>query len=250
VRLRPRNWIDTLEDLVPIGGAKTRGRSERASGGADERSPRAPERPTNAAASAWLGEDEAPVPFDAAASAGSDFWGERAASVQDAVRAPVERRPTRPRAAAARRSLAQLDLRLPAPRVAAATLGVILAVLVAFAASAALTGATGARPARSHTRDSAPTVSASQIAQVAKALTPEAIPPLAGSRTHKPKLAKHHAPPVHAAAAVHHAAQTSAAPASSTPAPATATTSAPLPARSAGPSGPISLLGPGTSPSG
>jgi hypothetical protein len=115
VHLRPRQWLDTEEDLVPIGW----GPAESGSDGPASRpdlapppgrngtaraagAPSLPDAPGHA--STWLGAGEETVPIarDPAQTPGgssssgteswaaADFWGEDAASVHDALEAPVQ----------------------------------------------------------------------------------------------------------------------------------------------------------------
>lgn len=109
VRLRPRPWLDSEAELVPIGG-----RAERPGSGPESAAPRAtrvesgaertepgpavsvdrddvtasPDDPGHA--SSWLGAGEQTVPFGPAPSAraAADFWGEDAADLHDAIEAP------------------------------------------------------------------------------------------------------------------------------------------------------------------
>jgi len=222
--------------------------------------------------------------------AASDFWGEGAAQVQDAVRAPVptqgpeippapqrERqrlRPARPRwpswahvpsAPRARSALAQrASVRLTA-RSGAALAAASLAVLAAFVTSAVLSGVSTARPARNAGAESHASAgkfidSGNQVAHVLKMLTPAEIPPLVPARRHAGNRTKRHLPtgrsrdvynpssrgitrtPMQAPTYAVESAQPSFTRAVSH--------SSPAPSRPAGPSGPVSLIGAGTSPSG
>jgi hypothetical protein len=117
VQLRPRQWLDAEEELVPIGGASAEGAPSESeptpprngNGSAPATvDPTAPDEPGHA--STWLGAGEetipiAPSPATAAPAdhespsagteswAAADFWGEDAASVHDAVEAPVQEAP-------------------------------------------------------------------------------------------------------------------------------------------------------------
>jgi hypothetical protein len=239
-----------------------------------------------AATDGHLGEEGVAQPPVASATwAASDFWGEDAAHVQDALHAPVqasgaearperERQPDPPRPSKARRlswppiaralrahapSWRRASVGCPRPAVAAALAGSVAAVLIAFTVSVALSGASGARPARNTpAATGAHNVSfadpGKQLNRLVAMLAPTRIPPLAQRRRgHAAKsasakrrvaMAQPRTSRVHAVSPSHAQA------ASPSPAATSASSNAPPPSKPAGPSGAVSLLGAGTSPSG
>jgi hypothetical protein len=106
VQLRPRQWLDAEEELVPIDGTSTESRDERTASSPRPASPAenvdgGPSAPDERGhASTWLGAGEETVPIgrepareatesNSGTWAASDFWGEDAALVQDALEVPA-----------------------------------------------------------------------------------------------------------------------------------------------------------------
>jgi hypothetical protein len=262
IRLRPRQWLDTVEDLVPIGRAPADPKLSRLA-------PSAVEPP----AAPW---------------AASDFWGEDAAHLQDALHAPLPERgsdtrpaddPPRPDPPTPPDSPPSVSVRgrVPgetdhrhrlawkrpasarlAPALSAMAIVASAAVLIAIMASSALDGAAAARRAQkgraaSHARSVRLIAPANEVRKLVGMMAPAKIPPLAGrpARATKAKSSKPRA-------AVGHATGTDASTAPSTYAAHTTQSrppirvihSPPVLASPAGPSGRVSLLGAGTTPSG
>ena len=259
VHLRPRQWLETVEDLVPIGrepGVREPGAREPVGDDLRGRSGAEPQ------AASW---------------AASDFWGEDAANVQDALDAPVpalglekaaapavvkpeQPRPSRPLSRVqpplAPRARAQLkrfasSVRLPRPAVVLA-LAASLAVLVAIMTSSALGGAAGRSAPKTRAASRAHTARftdpGKQVNKDVEMLASARIPPLAQPRvrTAKAKSAKRHAA---AAQSASYSASPTYAHSASTSGATSEIRSSPPPARP-GPTGIVSLVGAGTSPSG
>jgi hypothetical protein len=221
----------------------------------------------------------------AASWAASDFWGEDAANVQDALDAPVPalglekaaapavqpenapapavqpeqprpsrplsrvQPPTAPRALAVSKRFA--SLRLPRP-VALLALAASLAVLVAIMTSSALGGAAARSAPKTRAASRAHTARftdpGKQVNKDVEMLASARIPPLAQPRvrTAKAKSAKRHAA---AAQSASYSASPTYAHSASTSGATSEIRSSPPPARP-GPTGIVSLVGAGTSPSG
>ncbi|HWF51566.1 MAG TPA: hypothetical protein VG294_13085 [Solirubrobacteraceae bacterium] len=251
VRLRPRQWLESEDELIPIGGTS----------------------PEPSSGTRLKSDPPTPAQADASDSAtywaASDFWGEDAAHVHDAVEAPTPP----PRASgvspieAARPPAARRFPRVPA----LAAIAIATAAITAIAINA-LGSAPGARlsPASSvHANAPARSTSAASAAKSATTAAARRRLTAAASRhrrTQRPHLRvrsrfpraharpapsrhQHRGTAAPATTVVHYvtAAPTSP-PASSAYQPAHATSAnTPSPA---GPTGPASLIGPGTSSSG
>ncbi|MDQ6778567.1 MAG: hypothetical protein M3071_20620, partial [Actinomycetota bacterium] len=168
VHLRPRQWLESEDELVPIGGAKADSSADGAPAGRAPAASIAPDKPGHA--STWLGAGEETVPIarepapqadtasdiaDSARSptpswAASDFWGEDAANVHDALEAPVPAQLPDETPPPERRRVASPRRFLRAPALAGIT-------VAAAAVLAAAIDSFGAAPA-AH-RQSAPTAS-------------------------------------------------------------------------------------------
>jgi hypothetical protein len=261
VQLRPRQWLDNEEELVPIGGSTT-----------TEARDHAASAPETAAESS-----SGPAPW-----AASDFWSEDAALVQDALEVPVPEvvegpeiegpgleapsaalaagasQPLRSRVAGVRRSFA-----VPAAAafaVAATAIGLIVVnVFGSAAGSPRRIAGSAASPATGFSIVGAPTtITNADRLRASRAARPERKRSQIRARsrstaTRRAARSDHHTP-VTATAEV--TARYSALTPHSTPAPITeaplepshATSESP-PTRS-GPTGPVSLIGAGTSSSG
>jgi len=162
-------------------------------------------------------------------------------------------RAARARAAEWRRASAPLTR----PVLGVALLGTVAAV-IAFTVSAALSGASAAPPAPSTRASSAAhhatfTDPGKPLTRLLAMLAPVRVPPLAPSRRHaaKSRPAKSQFAPAQSRAThVAAASPSNAEVASPPPTTAGAGTSAPPASKPAGPTGPVSLLGAGTTPSG
>lgn len=272
VRLRPRQWLESEDELIPIGGTSP----EPSSGTAQSTDPPAGH------ASTWLGSGEQTVPMapaqpDAGDSAtywaASDFWGEDAAQVHDAVEAPDL--PPRPKTAAASgvspNEVARPPVARRLPRVPALAAIAIAAAAITAIAVTAFGSAPPAHLSRSSSLHATAPAHATSGSVAAKSATTAAARlrlTAAASRhrrTQRPRLRAHpRSSRAHARAAPSRN-QHRSTPASATtvvhyvtPAPSTAASSAYQPAHAtsastpspAGPTGPASLIGPGTSSSG
>lgn len=303
VPLRPRQWLESEDELVPIGDTRSESDGDGATATRERpQAPRGPNGSTNGGsspdesshASAWLGAGEQtvslaraplslnpaekePVPETAGDRgaepglwAASDFWGEEAASLQHPVEAVAET-PDRKEASERRRHRLSALPVFSARTLVAMAVAAVAVVAVAFigfqsapatagrsALSSSLRAATSAlavtrarntsRAAASQSaaaRHSAPRVTRHRRTDVARNR------PLSRSRSsHRADRPDHQTTVVATTTAVRDAARpvSTASPtvASDASSPAASPNSAPR----AGPTGTISLIGSGTSPSG
>jgi hypothetical protein len=284
VHLRPRPWLESEDELVPIDGA---GQESGANGVPTSRNDGSVESTAASRrghASTWLGPDEETVPIvlepttkhetgadaksQAASWAASDFWGEDAANVHDTLEAPVPAQPSSTTAAPAYRRPATSHRLLRAPALIAITIAAV-AVIAAVVSGFGSAPAAPRHPAPAsplHVSAAGRSMSAVNTAAVARPRTPRPVSPhrsrrhiRSGARVRLPSTSRS----AHASTRRHHPAAPAAAatryiaPAPvSTPAATTYRTETPTQATSAsspGPAGPTgtgSLIGPGTSPSG
>jgi len=170
VHLRPRQWLDPDEELVPMGGATSESGGGRAPSLPGPTPPRG--RPTatdeNGHASTGLGEGARTVPIARApagetpstTSAGgeswpaADFWGEDAESVHDALDTPV---PAHPAGEAQRPSSSQ---RAPSRRRSVRAPAFAALAVAAAALIAAAVNGFGSAPAAPHSSASISSLSA------------------------------------------------------------------------------------------
>jgi hypothetical protein len=270
VPLRPRQWLESEDELVPIDGV---GQESGANGGPtshDDGSAESTAPGRRGHASTWLGPDEETVPIapEPTTWAASDFWGEDAANVHDTLEAPVPAQPSSEIAGPEYRPPATSHRLLRAPALTAITIAavsVIAAVVTGFGSAPA--APRHPAPASSlHVSAAARSMSAANAAVVARPRTTGAVSPhrirqhirseprarlRSTSRSAHASTHRHH-PAAPAAAATRYIAPAPV----STPAATTYRTDTPTQATSAssaglaGPTGTGSLIGPGTSPSG
>lgn len=269
VHMRPRQWLETDEELVPIG-----------------REPSGPEpsgrEPSGSDLHGRAGSKPRGAPW-----AASDFWSEEAAYVQDALEAPVPA-PGREGTAAERENQRTSGPQGPsggstprgrrahvprellafvhrAPALAVVALAGSLVVLVAFIAFSALGGAPAVRSASSRRSASASrSVNRSEVSHHAAHAPAIAAPVHTRSparrrgRATTTSSAKKHAVAARSTGTHFYPASSSASDASTAKQAVTPTyaqsastsRSSPAPSKPTGPSGPISLIGAGTTPSG
>jgi hypothetical protein len=310
VPLRPRQWLESGDELVPIGGLTTESRVDPSESRADpptgdaEQNGLSPASGTSSNgseghghAASWLGPDEQTVPIRQAppnsdsespttAWAASDFWGEDAALVHDALEAPAPASST-PMASSSGAELGPgatpvvgryLTSRrhglLRPPALAAITITAVAVVAVATtslasappaprrstppaAISAATNPPTRSTPSKSATTTTPARPRAAAADRLHRTSSRTQLHRRSSSTTsHRRPQHERHRTVVTATATHYVAAASASAPAPSTTAPATDSTATSTHSTSAsspshvGPTGPISLIGSGTSPSG
>ena len=267
VQLRPRQWLEPDDELVPFGGAEQATPDDSVVAADAEDATVAAAAADQGHASSWLGPGEHTVPITPTLRAASDFWGEDAADLQHAVEAPPAPADSEP----AEQAHSPVRRRVPRPRASVPTILPRRGVLAAFAVAAAvavalLIGSLGSSPRHS---PRAPTVQAAATTHPTSAKTSHASSS-ASDRAKRVVSRVHHASArrgarLHAAAVSKHVftghhghrttvreatAHTADATPASTPPPARTQSTSVASYGSAGPSGTTSLIGAGTSPSG
>jgi hypothetical protein len=268
VHLRPRQWLESDEELVPIGEAPNE--------------PSGDPVPPAGHASTWLGGGEETIPIGADPACGpdvgdspkawaaSDFWGEDAAQVHDALEAPVPEPHAAEVAASdsAPPAFTRRLVRVPAAlAITVAAAAIIAAAISSFGSrpaaprqvsrAASVHATTGARPKAPSVAPQSPMTAAVRLRLTAAARQARSAKrahlrahPRSAPAPRVPATRRHqHRNTVAAATAVRYVTPTPTTTSAPTSSPATQATSRPAPSPP-GPTGTVSLIGAGTSSSG